>query len=72
MSKQKSPNIQKMGISLQLTEKPTLLQCDISCYECYAKNPDGFYCGATWKIITIPIFKIPCPKRKTTEDFFLL
>ncbi len=72
MSSQKNPNIQKMGMSLQITQKQALLQCSfITCYDCYRMYPNGFYCPR-WKTIDIPISKIPRLERKTIEDFFLL
>jgi hypothetical protein len=39
-----------MGMSLQITQKPQLLQCsESSCYQCYEMYQDGFFC---------PVFKV--------------
>ncbi len=60
MSSQKNENRIKLGISLKLTQKPTLMQCneiddlDPGCYRCYRMYPNGFYCP-NWKIINIGI-----------------
>jgi hypothetical protein len=59
MSSQKSPNSQKMGMSLQIVQKPTLTKCDVLCSECYRQNPDGFFCHNNWKI-----------KNITEEEFY--
>lgn len=67
MSSQKSQNIQKTGISLQMIRKPTLLQCSsVSCYDCYLLYPNGFYCPEKNKDILTG--QIKPRERKTFED----
>lgn len=76
MSSQKSPNSQKMGISLQMIQKPTLKKCDsASCTDCYIehpvkKYPRGFYCPSPNKSKTKNISAIPSLERETFEDHY--
>lgn len=63
MSTQKNPNLQKMGISLQLTQKPVLEKCDsANCDDCHREHPVEKYprgfCCPEWKVVRIPISNV--------------
>jgi hypothetical protein len=81
MSSQKSENRMKMGMSLQLIQKPTLPKCletYETCTECLKTNtvekfPRGFYCPAgKWKVSDQLVSEITRSERKTLEDHFCL
>lgn len=73
MSFQKRPT-QKMGLSLQMTQKPQLLQCNEAadvepgCRKCYRLYPDGFFCPGGEKTLIIKR-KINPRERKIIEDY---
>ncbi len=69
MSSQKSPNTQKMGMSLELTQKPTLqLQCATvcACEECYYK-PDIPNCP---REVKLKDGEFPAQEKLSVEDLF--
>ena len=73
MSFQKNPNNQKMGLSLQIVQKPTLLYCNENddtepgCDKCHKITDTGFFCpGGERAIVTKG--ELTPQERKTIED----
>jgi hypothetical protein len=63
----------KLGMSLQLIQKPLLIQCneaadiDPGCTKCYRLYPNGFYCPFGKKLVKTSR-ALPA-KRKKLEDY---
>jgi hypothetical protein len=64
----------QLSMSLQIAQKPTLLECnetnetDPGCYRCYRLNPDGFYCPMSKKTKEETASGYSPKERETLED----